>query len=351
MVWQLSFPAFAQSTPAPQAQSPQKNAAELIKGANRAIGYVVKMARESKDAALSSSNDDSKPFWQAVKKLNEALDKTDRGLFLKDKTFFTSLADATSAVEEVKITLSMSGSKDPSVQEGVEKVDAAVSLLREHYSKEAVRRKQGGELSEEERAKLSQIKEKQAELEQKLKELEGKVGKNETLIKGIQEVRKQSRQVAHCNDNLSGFLFAMSAMNIISGWIWGWHWWWGPWGAWGPGFSIGFTNIYVDVINVIDVDYDWIIAEEYVDTLDLELEVELDDLELDQMDEYLDESDFEISDNMLEDFSSDELEFEGEMDVTDMADFEDLDVGDFDTEEDIFEEDFDLDLGDFDEGF
>ncbi len=192
----------------------------------------------------------------------------DRGLFLKDETFFTSLADATSAVEEVKITLSMSGSKDPSVQEGVEKVDAAVSLLREHYSKEAVRREIGGELSEEERAKLGQMKEKQAELEQKLTELEGKVGKNETLIKGIKEVRKQSQQVAHCNNNLSSFLFAMTAMNIISGLIWGWHWWWGPvWGM-GPGvFSFGFTEIYVDVINVVDIDYDWDLAEEYVDTM------------------------------------------------------------------------------------
>ncbi len=350
MVWQLSFPAFAQSTPA-QAESTQKNAAELIKGADRAVGYVVKTARESKDAALSSSNDDSRPFWQAVKKLNEALNKVDRGLFLKDETFFTSLADATSAVEEVKITLSMSGSKDPSVQEGVEKVDAAVSLLREHYSKEAVRRKQGGELSEEERAKLNQMKEKQAELEQKLTELEGKVGKNETLIKGIQEVRNKSQQVAHSNNNVSGFLFAMTAMSVISGLIWGWHWWWGPFGAWGPGFSFGFTEIYVDTIIVVDVDYDWDLADEYVDTMDLDLEVELDDLELEQMDEYLDESDFEISDNMLEDFSSDELEFEGEMDVTDTADSEDLDVGDFSGEEDTFEEDFEVDMGDLDDEF
>jgi len=107
----------------------------------------------------------------------------------------------------------------------------------------------------------------------------------------------------------------------------------------------------VDTIIVVDVDYDWDLADEYVDTMDLDLEVELDDLELEQMDEYLDESDFEISDNMLEDFSSDELEFEGEMDVTDTADSEDLDVGDFSGEEDTFEEDFDVDTGDLDDGF
>ena len=37
------------------------------------------------------------------------------------------------------------------------------------------------------------------------------------------------------------------------------------------------------------------------------------------------------------------------MDVTDTADSEDLDVGDFSGEEDTFEEDFDVDLGDLDD--
>ena len=153
-------PSQAQSRRSSEAPG-QKNADGLLKAADRAVGYVVKSGWESKDAALAQSNEDAEPFWQAVKKLSEAVDKSSRGLFLKDHTFFTSLANATSALEEVRVTYVMSGAKDEAVQEGIEKIDASRSLLREHYSKESARLDEGGDLTADEKGKLDEIKNKQ----------------------------------------------------------------------------------------------------------------------------------------------------------------------------------------------
>jgi len=333
--------------------SNKMGAAQLVKSADRAVSFIVKAGRESSDPALNPDKKESEPFWRGVKNLNEAVSKVDRGLFLKDETFFTSLGEANAAMEEVKISFSMSGAKDAKVIEGVEKADRALSLLRENYSKEAVRLKKGGELSAAERKKFNEIKDKQADLQRKLTELEGKVGKNKTMLDGVRKLQKESKRVQHCHNDLNGFMFAMSAMNMISGLIWGWHSWWGPWGGWGPSFFFGYTEIYVDVINVIDIDYDWDLMDDLaVDLADYEdlelsdLDVDIDDVEAGTMDEFLDEGDFEVTDMEAEDLSAEPLDFEGEMDVIDSDSFDEPDFGDFD--DDVGFDDFD-DFGGFDD--
>ena len=326
LVLQGAAPALA----APQGQEGKANAADLAKAADRAVGFTVKAAGESGDAKLKQENKDSEPFWQALKRLNDAVEKTQRGLTLKDDSFHANLALATSAVEEMKITYGMSGATDPAVKEGIEKVDAAVSLLRENYSREALRLKQGGALTPEEGQKLDEIKAKQGELQKKLKEVGEKVGDNKTLLKGVKEMQKKSQEVSRCNHDLSGFIFASAAISILNGWVWGWHWWWGPWGFWGPGFIGGFYDIYVDVW--VDVPYDWDYLDDYyVDTADLDLGVDISDAELETMDQQLDEGDFDVTQAEAEDFSQDELAYEGEMDIVDQYEFEDPGMGDWGT--------------------
>jgi hypothetical protein len=388
-------------------ESKGKSAADIVKSADRAVSYAVKLARESKDPALASDNEDAEPFWQALKKTNEAVDKMDRGIFLKDETFFTALAQATSAVEELKITYGMSTAKDEAVIEGVERIDAAVSLLRENYSKEAVRLEKGGELTAEEKKQLDAIKDKQAELQRKLTEVEGKIGKNETMIQGIRDIRSRSNAISSARYDVHGFVYATAWMNMMNGWLWGWHWWWGPYGAWCPPYSMGAFNVYVDAINIID--YDYLLFDDYIDIGDIDIDIPdvgdlpdveaelmdeagpmddaglgaetmdepgvmddagpgatasdeigaidgpgevityeglegvnlgdvgfdvpvqpMDEFTYEAMDEYLHQSDFTISNDEMMDFSYDELQYEGAMDVHGISDFQSFDFGDFD---------------------
>ena len=89
MVLRLHAQEAPQAVEAPQTEV---NAADLVKAADRAIGYAVAKASESDDPALSQDNEEAKPFWQALARLNEAVEKVDRGLTLQDETFHTNLA-------------------------------------------------------------------------------------------------------------------------------------------------------------------------------------------------------------------------------------------------------------------
>ena len=80
--------------------------------AHRAVGQVVKTART--DAALDTASADAKPFWNAMKELNEALDRTDTGLTLRDETFFTNLAVSVAAVQQAVSFLVFPTTRKPS---------------------------------------------------------------------------------------------------------------------------------------------------------------------------------------------------------------------------------------------
>jgi hypothetical protein len=76
----------------------QVAATGLVKSAERSLTETIQLAKACQDPALSPERASGKPFWQALKKLNAALDKTERGLSRKDATFFHGLGEALSAV-------------------------------------------------------------------------------------------------------------------------------------------------------------------------------------------------------------------------------------------------------------
>lgn len=252
------------------------SASELIAGAQKGVGAIIKAARESKDPKLEPDKADAKPFWQAVKRANESLDKAERGLYLKDETFHGALGDAASAIAEAEVTLEMTGSEVAEVQEALTQTEAAVALLVKGYGKESARLKQGGELTEAERDQLEKLKDDQAKLQRKLAELEGKVGANSYLIDGVQRAQRESQKISNVNYTTSGFVDAMVTINILRGWMWGWHWWWGPWAPWCQGYVYGFNHFYHDTIIIID--YDWDLIDDYVDFEDIEYVADLYDL-------------------------------------------------------------------------
>lgn len=324
-----------------------KNAGELIAGAERAVALIVKSGQATTDKALKRSNKSSDPFWASVKKLNSNIDKLNKYHFLKDETFHKTLAESVTAKEEVITTYEMLEANDKGVSEGITKASTAIDLLYENYSKEALRMKSGKALNPQEKEQLAKLKTQNKELNSKLDELEKKVDGNEKMIKKIKKIRSTSNEVMHCNNNAAGFFFAMSAMNMMNGWMWGCHYWWGPYGGWYPGFYVGYVDIYVDIMD--DYAYDWGYLDGAIDTYDYDLEVEMDDLEIDTMDEYLDEIEVgdymnDYNESMIEDagFPSQMDHMQPEMELQDyqelqqfdqpemMDDFGDFDMGGFD---------------------
>ena len=68
----------------------QADASKLLSKSQRAVGQVVRAAQANPKMAVGNAS--SKPFWDAMKEVNEALDKAQTGLTLKDDTFFSNLA-------------------------------------------------------------------------------------------------------------------------------------------------------------------------------------------------------------------------------------------------------------------
>ena len=286
-----------EAPPARQAETSsggQANASDLIREAQRAVGQVVKTARE--DKALNPDAADAKPFWEAMKSLNESLDKADTGLTLKDQTFFSSLAMSVAAVQQAEIALEMNESRSPALQGAMSTLSGVVTTLNENYSKEAARLAQGGPLTDAERRQLNQLKAQQDSLEKKLRVVEENAAKNsESMKKGLEKIRENSKKIKNARSDGAGFAAAMLAANLMSGFLWGWHWWWGPWGYWCPGFIDVHVIVWDDWGG--GYDYDWDLADEYVDTGDLGLdELDVDEADIAAGDEFLEQGDYGLDD-------------------------------------------------------
>ena len=284
-------------------ESQQVNASDLIKNAQRAVGQVVRTAQN--DPALEQDEAKAKPFWDAMKDLNENLDKAQTGLSLKDNTFFSSLASASAGFAQADIGITMSGSSDQALGKEMNTLGGIITALNENYSKEAARLKQGGDLTATERQQLDKLIAQQDELLKKLNEVEKNVGKNDENIKaGIDKIRKNSRKIKNSRRTGAGFAGGFFAAHIMYDWLWGWHWWWGPWGGWCPGFIDINIIIWDDWID--DFDYDWDLADDYIDAGELGLDdLDIDDAELAASDDFLDAGDFTLQDGDLAELTSD----------------------------------------------
>ena len=281
----------------------QASALDLIKSAQRAVGQIAKSAQS--DATLNPDKAEAKPFWDAMKELNEALDKTHTGAILKDSTFFSSLATVSALTKQAEVAYTMNNSSNPHVEEGISALSGIVRTLDDNYSKESARLKQGGDLSATERQQLEKLKAQQKELLKKLDDVEkNAANNNDEMKKAIEEIRKNSRRISNSRWGVGDFVGSMIAARMMSDWLWGWHWWWGPWGGWCPGIisiNIDIWDVWVD-----DYIYDWDLLDVYVDVAELELyAIDIDEYELLETTDWLESSDFDFDDGDLAELSSD----------------------------------------------
>jgi hypothetical protein len=284
-------------------QAQVANAADLIRDGQRAVAQVVKLARV--DSRLHPDSARAKPFWEAMKVLNESLDKADTGLTLKDETFFPSIAMAGAAVQQAEIALEMNEGYDANIASTMSVLSRIVSTLNEKYTKEALSLARGGDLTEAERRQLDKLKAQQGGLEEKLGTVEKKaVQGDEKMKRAMRQLRDKSKTIRNARADRSGFVAAMAASNAMAGMLWGWHWWWGPWGYWCPGYIEINIVVWEDWVDA--VPYDWTFAEEYYDTADLGLEtLDVGDMDIEMTDQLLDSADFSLSEADMHDMTSD----------------------------------------------
>src|SRR6266550_317262 len=100
--------------------------------------------------------------------------RAEKGLAAKSNDFFDAISDARTAEEQLKVDWQLTDSKNKAVIDSAKKLGHALAILRTDFSKEAARKKKGGELTSKEKAEFEKIKAQQKDLLGKIEKLKAK---------------------------------------------------------------------------------------------------------------------------------------------------------------------------------
>jgi hypothetical protein len=169
------------------------DAKTLLDNASKALAVMVKNARA--DEGLDPKTPKNKPFWKSTQLVAKSLKAAEKDLAAKSNDFFKGIADARKAEEQMKVDWQLTDSKNKKVIENGKKLGHAIALLRTDFSKEAARKKKGGDLTAKEKAEFDKIKTQQKELLAKIKKMEKAAQGDKGLEKGLGEIRKQAEHI------------------------------------------------------------------------------------------------------------------------------------------------------------
>lgn len=189
-----SFTLAAVAQAAQEKPTEQKADAKALLGdASKALAVMIKAARA--DNGLDPKTAKNKPFWKSTQLIAKNLKMAKTGLSAKSNDFFKGVTAARQAEEQMKVDWELTDSKNKEVTENGKKLGHAIALLRTDFSKEAERKKKGGELTAKEKAEFDKIKAQQKELLAKIAKLEASAKKDKALEKGLREMKKQAEHI------------------------------------------------------------------------------------------------------------------------------------------------------------
>jgi len=189
--------------------------------AKKALAGMVKAARA--DKGLDPKTAKNKPFWQSTHRIASGLKRADKGLVAKSNDFFEGISDARQAEIEMKTAWQLADSKNKTVIENGKKLGHAIAILRTDFSKEAMRKKKGGELTAKEKEQFEKIKVQQKTLVAKISKLEKAAKKDKGLEKGLKELKAQAEHIAKEPATLEAYLATLYLLDEQVGLIRGYN--------------------------------------------------------------------------------------------------------------------------------
>jgi hypothetical protein len=250
------------------------DAKTLIHDAKKALAAMVKDARA--DKGLDPKTAKNKPFWKSTQSLAKSLKTAEAGLAAKNNDFFKGIENARQAEAQMKVDWELTDSNNKGVIENGKKLGHALAALRTDFSKEAARKKKGGDLTADEKAQFEKIKAQQKELLAKLDKLQAKAKKDKALEKGLAEIKKQANDILKKPTTLDAYLAALYLLDTQTGLIRGYQYYvdkdWRDDYVWFVNYAKWYDTWYVDWVT--PGGYDWV----YVDTpVDLYYDVDVPD--------------------------------------------------------------------------
>jgi hypothetical protein len=286
------------------AKSAEKNGTEqkadaktLLDDANRALVVMIKAARA--DNGLDPKKPQNKPFWKSTQLIAKNLKMAKTGLAAKSDDFFKGIAEARQAEEQLKVDWELTNSKNKQVIEDGKKLGHAIALLRTDFSKEAARKKKGGELTAKEKAEFDTIKAQQKELLAKIAKLEAEAKKDKALEKGLREMKKQAEHIVKEPVTLDAYIATLYLLDVQIGLIRGYEYYVDkPWRAdylvlvdWAHTYETSYYEWETSV------SYDWALVDTSVDIHeDVDISESVSDEQISSEESYVENESFDMSD-------------------------------------------------------
>jgi hypothetical protein len=337
---------------APKTPSGKKaNAKQLVDNARKALALMVKSARA--DKGLDPKTPKNKPFWKATQKIAKHLDRAQKGLAAKNDEFFKGISDARAAEEQMKIDWQLTNSKNKEVIEGGKKLGHALAILRTDFSKEAARKKKGGELTAKEKQEFEKIKAQQQALLAKITALKAKAKKDKAFEHGLKKLEARANRIVKAPETVDAFVATLYLVDEIEGMLYGYDYyvdkeWRADWvdvetvtSEW----EVTYTEIETSETyewSETDVSVDIAVSEE------VDISVEISEEEIQSEETYAESESFDMTDAEEEEVAMEE-DTDEEVDSDDADDDDSMDDDSDDDGED-FDGDGDDDAGDDDDG-
>jgi hypothetical protein len=331
------------------------DAKTLLDDANKALGAMIKAARG--DNGLDPKTPKNKPFWKSTQLIAKNLKMAKTGLAAKNNDFFKGIAGARQAEEQMKVDWELTDSKNKQVIENGKNLGHAIALLRTDFSKEAARKKKGGELSAKEKAEFEKIKAQQKELLAKIAKLEAGAKKDKALEKGLHEMKKHANHIINEPVTLDAYISTLYLLDDQIGLIRGYEYYVDkPWRA--------DYLVLVDWVHTYEtsyyewetsVSYDWALVDTTVDIYegeDVTVSESVSTEEISSEESYVEDQSFDMSESEEEEVAAEEDTDEevasaDDDSMEDASDDEGEDMSDDDASDD---NDADDDSGDDDAG-
>src|SRR5438270_8462114 len=193
----------------------------LLDDANKALAAMIKAARA--DNGLDPKTPKNKPFWKSTQLIAKNLKMAKTGLSAKSNDFFKGVTGARQAEEQMKVDWELTDSKNKQVIDNGKKLGHTIALLRTDFSKEAARKKKGGELTAKEKADFDKIKAQQKELLAKIKKLEKEAQKDKALEKGLHESQKQANHILKEPATVDAYIATLYLLDVQIGLVRGYE--------------------------------------------------------------------------------------------------------------------------------
>ena len=323
-----------------QSTGEKADAKTLLDDASKALAAMIKAARA--DTGLDPKTPKNKPFWKSTQLIAKNLKMARTALAAKSNDFFKGIAEARQAEEQMKVDWELTDSKNKQVSENGKKLGHAIALLRTNFSKEAARKKKGGELTTKEKAEFDKIKAQQKELLAKIAKLRAAAKKDKALEKGLREMEKQANHIIKEPITLDAYIATLYLLDIQIGLIRGYEYYVDkPWRA-DYLVLVDWTNTYDSSYYKWEtsVSYDWAVVDTSVDIHeDVDVSESVSTEEISSEESYVENESFDMSETeeqevAAEEDADEEVASADDDSMEDASDDEGEDVSDADSGDD-----------------